>query len=210
MIHMSEIFIECRENGPFRVKGVKNIKDEEGNIIPAAGEHVSLCRCGKSKKKPLCDGSHRTFEFDTKNKVSEKRNIRKSYVGKKIVIHDNRKICSHAGYCVDELPSVWKKNDRPWIDPDGASLEEIIKVIKKCPSGALSYSIENVEYRDPDIIREPEIITVAAGPYEVTGGIELKNAEWEETASKEHYALCRCGHSENKPFCDGAHENFDF
>lgn len=56
---------------------------------------------------------------------------------KKITIHDKRKICSHAAECVNNLPSVFRLNSRPWIDPDGASSEEIIDSIRKCPSGAL-------------------------------------------------------------------------
>jgi len=99
-------------------------------------------------------------------------------------------------------------NSKPWIDPDGADVEAIIETIKKCPSGALSYSIEDVEYRDQT--REPMITVSKDGPYCVTGGVELKDQPRGEGASDEHCTLCRCGASKNKPFCDGSHWQIKF
>ena len=93
---------------------------------------------------------------------------------------------------------------KPWILPDGDTVEKIIATIKRCPSGALSYAIDGVEYRDQE--REPMITVAKNGPYEVVGSIELVNPPALcEGASTEHYALCRCGASKNKPFCDGTH-----
>jgi hypothetical protein len=87
---------------------------------------------------------------------------------------------------------------------------KIIETIRKCPSGALSYSIDGVEYRD-DKTRTPKVAVSKNGPYLVTGGIELAGVEnWAEGASKEHYTLCRCGASKNKPFCDGMHLGIKF
>ena len=91
----------------------------------------------------------------------------------------------------------------PWIDPEGASPGEIMEVIRRCPSGALSYSIDGVEHRDQD--RQPAVQLSKDGPYRVTGGIALEGVEWLEGTSAEHYTLCRCGGSKNKPFCDGTH-----
>jgi len=76
--------------------------------------------------------------------------------------------------------------------------------VGKCPSGALSYSIDDVEYRD-DSERPPSAFVAASGPYALKGGCELADAEWGAGASTEHFALCRCGGSKNKPFCDGSH-----
>jgi uncharacterized Fe-S cluster protein YjdI/CDGSH-type Zn-finger protein len=137
---------------------------------------------------------------------------RKNYVGKGITIHDNRKICSHAAECVNNLPSVFKLNARPWISPDAAETkEEIINTIKKCPSGALSYSIDGIEYRDQNETK-PMITVSKGGPYHITGGIDLigEDIKWAEGSSKEHYVLCRCGASNNKPFCDGMHRLINF
>jgi uncharacterized Fe-S cluster protein YjdI len=149
-------------------------------------------------------------ENDT-NKLTIK-NKRRDYVGKEITIHDNRKICSHAKECVNNLPSVFKLGSKPWIDSDGSKIQDIINTVRKCPSGALSYSIDGIEYRDPKEQRDPILTVLKNGPYYITGGIDLigENIEFGEGASKEHYTLCRCGTSENKPFCDGTHRTINF
>ena len=96
----------------------------------------------------------------------------------------------------------------PWIDPDGASVAEIIATIEKCPSGALSYARDGVEAPPPR--REPMVTVTNDGPYAVTGGIELVGVPFGDGASREHYTLCRCGGSKNKPFCDGTHWSIGF
>ena len=96
----------------------------------------------------------------------------------------------------------------PWIDPDAADATAIIDTIRKCPSGALSYSVAGVEQRDPN--RTPAIQATKDGPYKVTGGTKLSGQEWGDGASHEHYTLCRCGASKNKPFCDGTHWDIGF
>jgi hypothetical protein len=81
-------------------------------------------------------------------------------------------------------------------------------MIQECPSGALSYSIDGVEHRDQD--REPTIFVAPNGPYVVTGGPDLPDTTMAEGASMEHFTLCRCGKSKNKPFCDGTHWSVEF
>lgn len=98
--------------------------------------------------------------------------------------------------------------ERPWISLDGFSLEKIIEIVNKCPSGALSYTIDGIEYNDQN--RMPKVIVTKNRPLHVTGGIELVGVSWPETVSREHYALCRCGHFNNKPFCDGTHSTINF
>jgi CDGSH-type Zn-finger protein len=92
-------------------------------------------------------------------------------------------------------------------------MDEIIRAVRDCPSGALSYALGGHEERghvDWDHARGPAIEVTADGPYRVTGAIPLTGADGEPAArargaSAEHYALCRCGHSRNKPFCSGMH-----
>ena len=203
-------------------KIVENLRNSKGEPLSTVSG-VALCRCGASKNKPFCDGTHGTIRFSSENKVAEngdsveKKVIKdkgKDYVGKKIAVHDNRRICSHAAECVNNLPSVFKLNARPWIDPDAAALEEIINTIRKCPSGALSYSINGIEHRDQNE-RRPMVTVSKDGPYLITGGIELIGGDaniiqFGDGASKEHYTLCRCGASNNKPFCDGMHKVINF
>jgi CDGSH-type Zn-finger protein len=212
-------------NGPYYLvndmepKVVENLQNSKGEPLSLV-TGVALCRCGASNNKPFCDGTHATIGFSSKNKIPaddnngteyKVRDKRKSYVDKEITIHDNRRICSHASECVNSLSSVFKLNSRPWINPDSARTDEIIDTIRKCPSGALSYSINDIEYRDPNE-REPMVTVSKNGPYLITGGIDLigENIKWGEGASREHYTLCRCGASNNKPFCDGTHKAINF
>ncbi len=151
---------------------------------------------------------HKQIGFSSANLSDGSKNRRIDSVGAEITVHDNRGICSHAGFCTDNLRAVWNSKRTPWIDPNGAEAAEIMAVIRMCPSGALSYSIDGDELRDQE--RPPAIFVSSDGPYYVTGGIALVDAPFGEGASREHYALCRCGGSENKPFCDGTHWSIGF
>jgi CDGSH-type Zn-finger protein len=184
------------------------IYDSRGEEV-SCGAKVKLCRCGASKRMPFCDNTHREIGFSGERESDRSNDRRRSYVGKKITIHDNRCACSHARFCVNELPSVFRLGERPWIDPDGADPDRIIEVIEKCPSGALSYSVDGVEHRDME--REPQITVTSDGPYCVVGGIEVAGEEPRaQQVSREHCTVCRCGSSRNKPFCDGSHEKAGF
>jgi CDGSH-type Zn-finger protein len=204
-------YLLINDNKPKTIENLQNSKGEPLSTIRG----VSLCRCGASNNKPFCDGTHGKIGFSSENKdnTGEQtiKDKRKNYVGKEITIHDNRKICSHAAECVNQLQSVFNLNARPWINPDAARIEEIINTIRKCPSGALSYSIDGVEYRDQNE-RNPQVTVSKDGPYLITGGIDLigDNIQFAEGSSKEHYSLCRCGASNNKPFCDGMHRTINF
>ena len=101
------------------------------------------------------------------------------------------------------MPKVFRLGKEPWIEPTELTAEEFIAIVKQCPSGALSYSISGIEYRDQD--REPAIIVSKNGPYVMTGGPDLDGANLGEGTSEVHFTLCRCGGSKNKPFCDGTH-----
>jgi len=185
---------------PKVIDGIINSRGEELRNLKGA----ALCRCGASDNKPFCVGAHGEIGFSDRKETDGQLDKRVNYVGKEITIHDNRGICSHVGFCTDSLPSVFKLGEEPWIDPNGASKDEIITTIEKCPSGALSCSLEGVEHRDQE--REPLVTVSKDGPYFVTGGIQIVGHENRaEEVSNEHCTLCRCGSSKNKPFCDGTH-----
>lgn len=190
------------KDGPLRVEGLRQVNTEDGPID--CESVIALCRCGQSNNKPYCDGTHAQVGFQSKKVGGPNPDRRDNYVGKKITIHDNRAICAHAGFCTAGLPSVFRMKSEPWIDPDADAVEKIIETIGKCPSGALSYSIDDVEHRD-DSDRSPSVFVAPNGPYALKGGCELSDGKWGEGASKEHFDLCRCGGSKNKPFCDGSH-----
>lgn len=190
------------ETGPYTVVDVPEMETLKGEKLPVR-RVMLLCRCGESKKKPFCDGSHERVHFKAKKRPKSGNGRAKSYVGEHITIHFNLRVCSHAGVCFMKLPTVFDREKRPWINPDGASPQEIIDLIHRCPSGALSYSrgIDSAESRE----RPPKIVVIDNGPFNIQGGIRLRDEVGTEPYQPEHYCLCRCGKSRNEPFCDGSH-----
>jgi len=199
--------IECKPNGPYLVRNLDDLRDARGDRLQPKPV-MALCRCGGSSNKPFCDGTHQKNGFSGAKLAERSADKRESYQAKRITIHDNRSICAHAGLCSDGLASVFRTKREPWIDPAGAEAEAIIETIRRCPSGALSYSLDGVEGEDPQ--RAPAITVTKDGPYAVTGGAQLLEQSWAQGASTEHYTLCRCGGSKNKPFCDGTHWSIGF
>jgi CDGSH-type Zn-finger protein len=193
-------------DGPYLVKNLQRLSNRKGAIEALAT--VALCRCGGSDNKPFCDGTHARIGFSSVKLEGRVADKREDYEGEKVTIHDNRGVCAHAGRCTDGLPGVFRLKQEPWIDPREAPAEEIVQTIRKCPSGALSYTVDGVEHRDRDA--KPAIFVSPNGPYVVTGGRALLDATRGEGASAEHFTLCRCGGSKNKPFCDGSHWHNNF
>lgn len=185
---------------------IVNSKGEKIKLSPVS----SLCRCGESKIKPFCDGTHAQIGFSGAKAADCLPSKLKDYKGKEITVHFNLGICSHKGECYKNLPEVFDFDRKPWIIADNASVEKIIETIKKCPSGALSYTLGITRHKDWG--QEEEIIAGHNGPFEFKGNIILKDDQnsYEQLESTEHYCLCRCGAAKNKPFCDGAHQDIKF
>ncbi len=209
--------IQSERDGPYLVTNVDHLVDWLGRPLPALPQ-IALCRCGGSKTKPFCDGTHAEIGFtDTKDpkRVPDRRD---TYTGQQLTILDNRGICQHSGFCTDRLATVFRVGEEPFVAPSGGRMDEIIRAVRSCPSGALSYALDGVEARadvDHHDTRVPSIEVSKDGPYRITGGIQLLGPEGPDQpqgagASREHYALCRCGHSQNKPFCSGMHWYVDF
>ena len=190
-------------DGPYLIKNLKNFANQKGPIETM--ETMALCRCGGSANKPFCDGTHAKIGFSSAKLEGRVEDKRENYKDKNITIHDNRGICAHAGRCTDGLSSVFRLKEEPWIHADAAIADEIIATIQKCPSGALSYSVDDVEHPNRDGGGEPTIFVAPNGPYVVSGGPDLVDTTRAEGASLEHFTMCRCGGSKNKPFCDGTH-----
>jgi len=198
--------IEPAKNGPYLVKGLNNLKNSRGESLPTELE-MRLCRCGGSSHKPFCDGTHSKNGFHgdkSKDRVADRSD---DYAGKDITIHDNRGVCAHSAYCTDNSPAVFRMGAEPWIYPDAEDAGKTANTIEKCPSGALSYTRDGVLQ---DLNREPQVTVSKDGPNQVAGSIELADGEGNNPESKEHYALCRCGASKNKPFCSGQHWHINF
>ncbi len=193
-------------DGPLVVRNVEDLRTPTSKL--EAQSTMALCRCGASKRKPFCDGRHAEIGFSSKATADADKDKRATFEGIEIAVHDNRSICAHAGYCTDGLPSVFRMGQEPWIDPDGAQAEEVIRVIRQCPSGALSCSVSGVE--QPLQQSESSMTVVPGGPYVLRGSARLVDVPRAKGASGEICTLCRCGASKNKPFCDGTHWNVEF
>ncbi|MBM3357454.1 MAG: hypothetical protein FJY54_06975 [Betaproteobacteria bacterium] len=192
--------IEVRKNGPYLVRGPCRLRDALGNDLPTGGSYA-LCRCGNSSKKPFCDGTHKKTGFDGA-RLAVGSGVVDAFRGRRITIHDNRAVCSHSGVCTDNLSAVFRLGKEPWIDPDAADAEAVAALVRRCPSGALRYSIE--KQSPPEASGDPSITVSKNGPYYVTGHVGVTNTG-EQPPVAGRYALCRCGASKNKPYCDGTH-----
>jgi len=207
--------IRVEHNGPYTVTNLAHLTNWLGEEL-AVQAQSALCRCGQSRTKPFCDGSHTESKFSGEKDPNRVPDRRDTYKGQQIEIFDNRGICAHSGFCTDRIASVFHVGQEPFITPSGGRMDEIIHAVRACPSGALSYGIDHVEARGQVDQDRPSWIEVSKdGPYRVTGGVRLVNESGKdvpraEGSSREHFSLCRCGHSRNKPFCSGMHWTVKF
>ena len=130
-----------------------------------------ICRCGQSKSMPYCDANHEKVGLKTGKSEDRSESKWKDYTGENIIVHFNLGLCCHAKVCITELPSVFDVNERPWINADGASVDEIIEIVRKCPSGALTYTKDGEHVTDFDSVTNINIQN--NGPIVVTGNVEL-------------------------------------
>jgi CDGSH-type Zn-finger protein len=204
--------IVVARDGPYLVTNAAAVRSYLGEPLPVPPQ-LALCRCGESADKPFCDGSHARTGFSGGKDPKRVPDRRDTYPGAQVTILDNRGICQHSGFCTDRLPTVFRTDAEPFVAPSGGRMDEIVRAVRDCPSGALSLAFDGTQARDLAEWhgqRQPAVEVSLDGPYRVTGGIALADAAGAEVplaggASREHYALCRCGHSRNKPFCSGMH-----
>jgi CDGSH-type Zn-finger protein/uncharacterized Fe-S cluster protein YjdI len=120
--------------------------------------------------------------------------------GKRATISFNGRLCIHSRRCVISQPGVFKANvEGAWIDPDAASAEDLIFVALNCPSGAIQVTRHDGGAQES----APLVNTIGIrenGPLAVNAPIEIAGQAVGARAT-----LCRCGASNNKPYCDGAH-----
>ena len=139
------------------------------------------------------------------------KNTKKEYTNGEVTVVYQPDICIHSGVCFNGLPQVFQPGTRPWIKPDRASTEEIIKQVRKCPSGALSFYMNHPdsgkEEKGPIKALETgnKVEILKDGPIMVEGPITLVRSDGRKEVVEEECYLCRCGTSKNKPFCDGSH-----
>jgi len=207
--------IHTEADGPYLVTNLHRLRSWLG-VDMSALPQMALCRCGQSASKPLCDGTHADIGFTDGKDPKRVPDRLDTYVGVQVTVRDNRGTCAHSGFCTDRLPTVFRREAETFVAPSGGRMDEIVRAVGGCPSGALSLAAEEHEARvhlDQD--REPAVEVSKDGPYRITGGIPLLDAQREPMprnagASVEHYSLCRCGQSRSKPFCSGTHWYVEF
>lgn len=138
----------------------------------------------------------------------DKNNLTRHYSNDDITITWQSGICIHAAKCVEALPSVFKPKDRPWIQMENSNTEDIKKAVDLCPSGAISYTVNNAG--DPKSDTKADSTTTlnikTNGPLLTEGPLDIKyDGETTHIEEGKKVALCRCGASSKKPFCDGSH-----
>jgi CDGSH-type Zn-finger protein len=170
-------------------------------------ETYSLCRCGESKNKPFCDGTHNEMNFDGTETASHKPYMEKAEVfeGEELRLTDAHEFCDHSRFCLRSggIRNLIKAK-RPMAQQ--MAIEEAMV----CPSGRLV--LWNKETKEPyEREFEPSIVLVhdeqkkCQGPIWVRGGIIIEAVDGTPYETRNRVTLCRCGKSENKPYCDGSH-----
>lgn len=137
------------------------------------------------------------------------KEITKKYTNGELTIIWKPKSCIHAAECVKALPKVYNPNIRPWLKIDNATSDELIDQIKKCPSGALSYYLNNEENLESHSL-ETKVKVLKNGPLLVYGTLNVTKTDGLSEMKNKTTAFCRCGQSNNKPYCDGAHIKAEF
>jgi uncharacterized Fe-S cluster protein YjdI len=147
----------------------------------------------------------------------------REYTNGEITVYWKPSKCIHVTTCYRELIEVFNPRNRPWVNMQGAPTEEIIRVVKLCPTAALSYKW-NKDIGKPDeeekgkVTETPQLafepgatITVMKdGPLVIKGNFTIKTSAGGTLKQMKMASLCRCGHSKKMPFCDGSHREVGF
>jgi uncharacterized Fe-S cluster protein YjdI/CDGSH-type Zn-finger protein len=132
----------------------------------------------------------------------------RTYTAGDITVFWDAPRCIHTGICLRTLPAVFNLRQRPWVQLDKASVDAIVDAVELCPTGALRYERDGKPEPTP---AETTLVRIPNGPLLVRGHVRiLDDADGEVVAEENRVALCRCGKSENQPFCDNAHRRIRF
>jgi CDGSH-type Zn-finger protein len=216
--------IKILKDGPYIVTGGIPIREliitpkwhhynlKEGRELPQS-ERYALCRCGKSKTAPFCDGEHSSCGFDGTETASRKPfvdRINNVTDGSTMTLLDDGR-CAYARFCHTDRGDIWNLTLR---DDNERNREHAIRAAQECPAGRLVMMDNegNVleEELDPEIIilQDPE--TESSAGIFVKGPVTIEAADGETYEVRNRVALCRCGGSDNKPFCDATHVQLGF
>ena len=141
---------------------------------------------------------------------------KKSYTNGEVTVTWQPAKCIHSAICFKGLVDVFNPRKRPWINMEGATTASIVEQVKKCPSGALSYAYNDATAQavaaatDASSEVQTQIEVSPSGPLLVTGTYRMKDAQGNTRVVTQTTALCRCGASQKKPYCDGSHRTIGF
>lgn len=137
--------------------------------------------------------------------------LKKKYTKENLTVVWQPDLCIHSKECFKGLPNVFNPANRPWINMDAESVDQIKMQVDKCPSGALSYVIDHEEATPDDAIENIPLVDISEnGPILIKGPLSIKYKGNQELRESKIIALCRCGGSSKKPFCDGSHKQQGF
>ena len=216
-----EMQIKIIKDGPYRVTGGLPlfeqiiVTDEAGHsreLIDKkeypSQETYNLCRCGASKNKPFCDGTHLKIRFDGSETASRKPYIEKAEVfeGPELELTDAPEFCDHSRFCLRAggIRNLIQKSD------DSEARQSAIEEAMICPSGRLVLWDKKTgkpfeKEFEPSLVLVHDKQKGCEGPIWVRGGVPIESADGSMYESRNRVTLCRCGKSENKPYCDGSH-----
>ena len=213
--------IEIKKDGPYLVSGglplseqwiVTNAEGDsldyrEGKKYPSQTEYA-LCRCGQSANKPFCDGSHKKVQFDGKETASHQPYLKQAETieGPTMLLTDQENLCAFARFC-DPKGRIWNLV----AQTDNPEAQELVKhEAGHCPAGRLvAWDRATGKPIEPNF--EPSLGFIedtdkkVSGPIWVRGGIPVVSSDGKTYEIRNRMTLCRCGRSDNKPFCNGAH-----
>lgn len=139
----------------------------------------------------------------------DKMEIIKNYSNTDITVVWKPNTCIHAKHCWKGLIQVFNPKNKPWINMEAATTNRIKKQVESCPSGALSYFSNELESKG-DVQLDTKVETLQDGPILVYGTLQVTHADGTTEQKNKTTAFCRCGASNNKPYCDGEHIKIKF
>ncbi len=229
-LHSHAVWIEILKDGPYAVHGdlpvvrKQRVTSDEGEALTwtkteticVDGTQV-LCRCGQSKTKPFCDGTHDRIGFDGAGPehfapICETQDVLEN---DGIRVRVDNSYCVHAKYCFNKSSGIRKLMAGPM---DASAKSQVMAMVDRCPSGTFAYDLPvdgKMTEIEPDM--PPEVATISkdsqsetAGPLWVSGGVPVRMPDGTFLETRNRVTLCRCGQSKNKPYCDGTHGSVGF
>ncbi|MEI8410859.1 MULTISPECIES: ferritin-like domain-containing protein [unclassified Kribbella] len=176
-------------------------------------ETYALCRCGQSGSKPFCDGTHAVVGFDGKeaSAMPPYRELQHVHDGIGISAQRVGELCVHAAFCIGRTRPI---AEMLADTGDSDVRSDVMGRIDHCPSGSYSYALHRGgESIEPDLPRAISVLGEEDGQASalwITGGLPVYRTDGQALESRNRVTLCRCGHSSNKPLCDGTHREIKF